>query len=399
VPRPLVKTFAYLFERFPAFTQTFCAREVAELYRQGLRPPVFSIRRSPDTRLINVALDQVPIVYLPNTNSWQFKLSTKLVSPRTLNLWRQNNDTRDKNRYYEAVYLGRHLRSRGIAHLHVHFAGLAARTAWWIRRLYGISYSFTGHANDIFVGKANQRVPLEKLVNDAEFVVSVSDFGAAFLRHRVPAAGSKIHRVYNGLDLSAFTTVPNPSGPVKILAVGRLIPKKGFRDLITACSFLVQMNVPDFRCRIVGAGPEENELRQIVLKQGLEEIVSLAGEKNQEQLPAELAEAHVFALPCRHDQQGDSDNLPTVIIEAMAAGLPVVSTRLAGIPELVADKKNGLLIEENDPVALAGALEILIRDPGLRESYGIASRRLAESNFDIRMTVADLRGLFEGYLS
>jgi len=173
----------YLFERFPAFTQTFCARELAELYRQGTSPPVYSIRRPTEARPANIPLENIPIYYLPDTNSLEFKIRTKLVPPRLKELWSGSGDLRDKGRFREAVYLGRKLKKAQVSHLHVHFAGLASRTAWWIKRLFGITYSFTGHANDIFCPKPEQRIGLADLLRDASFVVVVSDFGAIHFSH------------------------------------------------------------------------------------------------------------------------------------------------------------------------------------------------------------------------
>jgi colanic acid/amylovoran biosynthesis glycosyltransferase len=399
VPALSVKNLAYLFERFPAFTQTFCAREVAELYRQGVKPPVFSIRNTPDTRPVNVPLSDVPVTYLPDTNSIRFKLRTKLVSSKLRSIWRRDNDQRDKNRFYEAVYLGAALQAAQIEHLHVHFAGLAARTAWWIKKLFDIPYSLTGHAKDIFVAEPDQRTPLQRLIQEATFVIAVSDFGADFLREQVPSAASKICRVYNGLDLSIFKPARPESEPANLLSVGRLIEKKGFHELVDACAILSRKGVPQFHCRIVGIGPEQATLQEAIWRNGLEQVVTLVGEKNQNEIVLELAKAQLFVLPCIHDQLGDSDNLPTVIIESMASGLPIVSTKTAGIPELVAHEKNGLLVEEKNSSALAAAIETLLTQPDLRRSYGKESKRRAFENFQVQDTVAQLRRVFETYLS
>src|SRR6202162_578753 len=226
------RKLGYLFERFPAFTQTFCARELAELYRQGTSPPVFSIRRPAEARPANIPLENIPVYYLPNTNSLEFKIRTKLVSSRLKDLWSGSGDIRDKGRFREAAYLGPVLEKAQVSHVHVHFAGLASRTAWWIKRLYGVTYSFTGHANDIFCPKPDQRVGLGDLVRDASFVVVVSDYGANWLRRGFPESAHKIHRVYNGLDLSVFKSALSTTRPVRLLSIGRLIEKKGFKFLI-----------------------------------------------------------------------------------------------------------------------------------------------------------------------
>lgn len=383
----------YLFERFPAFTQTFCAREVAELYHQGLRPLVFSIRSPDKERAVNIPLDSVKIHYLPDTNSVGFKLRTKLIAPRLRRIWSGSGDLRDKNRFYEALYLAHLLRREEINHVHVHFAGLAARTAWWMKKLFGITYSVTGHANDIFCAKPDTRVTLRDLVEDAAFTVTVSDYSADYLRQVVPAAAEKVFRIYNGLDPALFQPARLRDEPVKILSIGRLIEKKGFPDLIRACHLLRQSG-KQFQCEIAGAGPDGGELENLIKRCGLGSTVRLVGPKSQSELVELLTQAQIFVFPAIHDRSGDSDNLPTVIIEAMASGLPVVATRIAGIPEIVAENQNGLLVDEKSPDQLARAISRLIEDRSLRQQFGAASRQIAERNFRLDNTVAQLRDLF-----
>jgi colanic acid/amylovoran biosynthesis glycosyltransferase len=387
------RNMGYLFERFPAFTQTFCARELAELYRQGASPPVYSIRRPTDGRPANIPLDKISIYYLPDTNSLGFKLKTKLIPARFKELWSGSGDLRDKGRFREAAYLGEKLKADGISHLHVHFAGMAARTAWWIKRLYNITYSFTGHANDIFCPKPDQRVGLEELVGDAAFVVVVSNFGANWLKSLFPDSGQKIYRVYNGLDLSLFKRAIPGAGPLRLLSVGRLVEKKGFRYLIDACRRLHSSGLK-FSCRIVGEGPEHGRLQGLIDEYRLSEIVQLTGPRPQTELTEILAQSSLFVFPAVHDSAGDTDNLPTVLIEAMASHLPVVSTEIAGIPEIVQQNGNGLLVPEKDSCQLADAIQTIACNAALLERFGTASRWIVEEKFALSNTVGELKRLF-----
>jgi glycosyltransferase involved in cell wall biosynthesis len=387
------REFGYLFERFPAFTQTFCARELAELYRQGTRPPVYSIRRPADARPVNIPLDNIPVYYLPDTNSLEFKIRTKLVSPRISNLWSGSGDTRDKGRFREAVYLGRRLTKAKISHVHVHFAGLASRTAWWIKRLFGITYSFTGHANDIFCPKPEQRVGLGDLVHDASFVVVVSDFGVNWLRSAFPDSAYKIHRVYNGLDLAAFRSADPGGKPMRLLSVGRLIEKKGFAFLVEACHLLRSSGF-HFICEIVGEGPELGRLEELIHTYQLSDNVRLTGPMPQTAVVEMLSQSSIFVFPAIRDSSGDTDNLPTVLIEAMASSLPIVATDLAGIPEIVQHNENGVLVREKDPAKLADAIRVMAGDEGLLERFGKASRRIAQEKFALPNTVEHLKQLF-----
>jgi colanic acid/amylovoran biosynthesis glycosyltransferase len=387
------RKLGYLFERFPAFTQTFCARELAELYRQGTSPPVYSIRRPTEARPANIPLENIPIYYLPDTNSLGFKIRTKLIPPRLKDLWSGSGDLRDKGRFREAVYLGQRLKKAQVSHLHVHFAGLASRTAWWIKRLFGITYSFTGHANDIFCPKPDQRVGLADLLREASFVVVVSDFGANWLQRSFPESAHKIQRVYNGLDLSVFQPATQGAEPVRLLSIGRLIEKKGFKFLIEACRLLRSSGF-SFVCQIVGEGPEHGHLQEAIQVSQLSDTVRLRGALPQTEIVELLSQSSIFVFPAVHDSAGDTDNLPTVLIEAMASRLPIIATRIAGIPEIVQHDENGILVPEKDPAKLADAIRFLGGDQALLERFSGASRRIAEEKFALVDTVGHLKKLF-----
>jgi colanic acid/amylovoran biosynthesis glycosyltransferase len=392
-----VRQLAYLFERFPAFTKTFCAREVAELYRQNHRFPIFSIRRPNDERPLNIPLEEVAIHYLPDSNSPFFKIPTRWSGRKFTDYWDKETDSRDKHRFYEAIYLGKQLNKLGIKHLHVHFAGMAARTAWWVKKLFGISYSFTGHANDIFVEKPDQRVSLKSLIADARFVVTVSDFAVNYLRSRFPFAAGKIYRVYNGLDLAQFSSAKTETLPPRLISVGRLIAKKGYADLLEACRLLVNQGL-EFKCTIVGGGPEHLPLRQLLEAHRLDQVVDLTGPKSQTEIAQLLGESQIFVFPAQRDETGDQDNLPTVVVEAMASALPVVASRLAGIPEIIVDQQNGVLVPPQNPETLASALRMLLLDPQKRQRLGIAALKTAHDKFTLADTVRELVNLFERYI-
>jgi colanic acid/amylovoran biosynthesis glycosyltransferase len=387
------RKLGYLFERFPAFTQTFCARELAELYRQGISPPVYSIRRPTEARPANIPLEDIPIYYLPDTNSLEFKIRTKLILPRLKDLWSGSGDLRDKGRFREAVYLGQRLKKAQVSHLHVHFAGLASRTAWWIKRLFGITYSFTGHANDIFCPKPEQRIGLADLLREASFVVVVSDFGANWLQRGFPESAHKIQRVYNGLDLSVFKHATPGAEPVRLLSIGRLIEKKGFKFLIEACRLLRSSGF-SFVCQIVGEGAEHDRLQEAIQMSQLSDTVRLRGALPQTELVEILSQSSIFVFPAVHDSAGDTDNLPTVLIEAMASSLPIIATRIAGIPEIVQHNENGILVPEKDPTQLANAIRAMAGDQALLKRFGGASRRIAEEKFALFNTVGHLKKLF-----
>ena len=385
--------FAYLFERFPSFGQTFCYREVAELDRQDVAPPIFSIRKPKneppqdwDTHIVE------RVHYLPEEKELledvrhaakKRKLGTDILA--ALDEWGRRTDFL---RLYQAVYVGLRLREMGVDHVHAHFAGMAARTAFWINKFFSITFSFTAHANDIFV-PTDFEVGLGKLVDTARAIITETDYAAQFLRERFPDRAGRVHRISNGLDLSEFGRADFSSVPPLIISVGRLIPKKGFSDLIRACAFLAEHR-KSFRCEIIGEGPIENDLRSEIAQHGLQRYVILAGTKPQSQLSRRLAAANVFVLPSVIDPEGGMDNLPTVIMEAMATGLPVISTNIGGIPEMVIENETGFLLQPGDAVAMADAINKIIGDSSVARRLGQSGYERARTLFSIDKNVREL---------
>src|SRR5436309_1675084 len=279
--------FAYLFERFPSFGQTFCYREVAELDRQGVTQPIFSIRNPKDepsqdwdTRIVK------HVHYLPEEKellddvrrgSKKGKVTSEIVA--ALDEWGRRTDFL---RLYQAVYVGLRLQQSGVRHVHAHFAGMAARTAFWIHKFFSITFSFTAHANDIFAPR-NFETGLDKLVDAARVIVTETDYARKFLQERFPDRADRIHRIYNGLDLALFSRADFSSVPPLIVAVGRLIAKKGFADLIRACRLLMKRG-KSFRCEIIGEGPLEQEFRRQLSQLDLQDCIELLGAKPQHEI-------------------------------------------------------------------------------------------------------------------
>ncbi len=387
---------AYLFERFPSFGQTFCYREVAELIRQKAEVTIFSIRQptgEPPQDWSESVLRRVS--YLPGESvlvkeidraTRKGELPPQAIA--SLNEWGRQSDFL---RLYQAAYVGLRLQRSGITRVHAHFAGMAARTAYWINRFFGINYSVTAHANDVFAPR-DFVVSLGKIFEAASAIVTVSDFAVAQLSDRFPQLAGKIHRVYNGVDLGQFREANCDTGVASILAVGRLIEKKGFADLISACATL-KARGRRFSCKIIGDGPLRETLSAQIADAGLAAEVRLLGPFGQRQIVNHLAEATVFVLPCAIESDGGMDNLPTVILEAMAAGLPVISTPLAGVPEMVQPGVTGILVPSRDPAELAAAIETLDSDREAAKRLGRRGREVAAEKFVIEKNVKSLAAI------
>lgn len=382
------RRFAYLFERFPTFTQTFCIREVRALRAMGLEFPVFSIRRPEGEPPQDCFRGDCGVIFLPEkydailASDSAFRRAARRAQETLRHLW---GGDQEKKRVYEALWLGPQLREAGVRHVHVHFAGKAARTAFWIHKLFGINFSITAHANDIFCDEPPER--LAQMFDAAVFVVTVSEFSLRYLNTHFPDHAAKFHRVYNGIDLARFQESDFSAPRPLIVTVGRYIEKKGFSTLVDACARLKKGN---WECQIIGQGPLGESLAAQVERLGLTEQVRIAGPRSESEISDILSRANVFALPCLSASDGGMDNLPTVIMEAMAAGLPVVSTPIAAVPEMVTEGETGFLVPERDPSALAGRLQELLEDPARARALGQAGRRRCEDLFAIDRTSTSL---------
>ncbi|MDB6075981.1 MAG: colanic acid biosynthesis glycosyltransferase WcaL [Verrucomicrobiaceae bacterium] len=398
---------AYVFERFPSFTQTFCVREIEQLERLGVWPLIFSIRDTRDEAIQHfpkALMDRVHFLpqrdeLIKQVRDWKDEKGLPRAAALVLRHWGGRGD---KARVYEAAYIAKIIADLPAAerpqHVHSHFAGVGARTCWWLRKFSGVSYSFTAHANDIFCKPEDETVPFPSLFEEAALIVTVSDYSANQLRERFPSAASRVRRVYNGMDLAPFTEARAKANRFQsqggILSVGRLIEKKGYADLITACGLLRDQEV-SFYCRIVGEGPLEAELKAQIESLGLEDNVELAGPKDIAEIRKLMAErTQVFALACATEHDGGKDNLPTVLMEAMAAALPCISTRLAGVPEMVLDGLTGLLCSERKPEALARHLYALLNDPSQCDKFGRAGLEHATRTFSRDVTGTQLLAAF-----
>ena len=388
-----IARFAYLFERFPSFGQTFCYREVAELDRQDVTPPIFSIRKPKneppqdwDARIVervNYLPEEKELLENVRDAAKKRKISMEIVA--SLDEWGRRTDFL---RLYQAIYVGLRLRQMGINHVHAHFAGMAARTAFWINKLFSIPFSFTAHANDIFSPRQFE-IGLDKLMDAAGLIITETDYAARFLRERFSRRANHVHRIYNGLDFAEFGRADFASAPPLIISIGRLIPKKGFADLIRACALLAERGKA-FRCEIIGEGPLESDLRQQVHELHLQSSVVLTGPKPQTHVRARLASANVFVLPSVVDPDGGMDNLPTVIMEAMATGLPVVSTAVGGISEMLMENETGFLVQPGDVTGISQAIESAIADRDLATRLGQSGYERSQRLFSIQKNVHEL---------
>src|SRR4051794_36082540 len=282
-----------------------------------------------------------------------------------------------------------------VRHLHAHFAHGTTTITWLAACITGLPFSFTGHARDIYAPELNPKGWLRRKLNAARFVVTCTEANVAHLRTIAPQA--RIHLVYHGLSAD-FTTLlaterPTPArnGHIRVLGVGRLVAKKGFETLIEACAVLQQRGVP-VEALIVGQDDKHGDAIRARIAE-LQVPVKLPGAVGPAQLLEEYRRADALCMPSKL-LPNDRDGIPNVLVEAMAAGAPVVATNVSGIPELVENEVNGLLIPPEDPHALADALIRLHEDRELAHRLTANAKRTVSDRFDGGRLAQGLAALF-----
>src|SRR4029450_4304739 len=391
----------YLYSRYPVISQTFCDAEMLELEQRGIElvigsvyPPLTSLRHEYISKLsapIHYAPPQEILRILERNAKTTRKWPRDLVEQHEV---RYGPMAKAEQRARNALYFAEFFARSGVDHVHVHFANRAAHTAVFLNEISGIPFSVTAHGQDFMKDLGSDDL-LREICDAAEFVAAETDYSRELLRQRCPNSAAKIHRVYNGINLERFPALRSANNHVpRIVSVGRLIVFKGFDDLIAACDELARRPI-DFVCDIIGDGPLRETLQAKIEQLDLSSRVNLLGSLSQDAVLEKLQAVDIFALASTTDAQGATDVFPTVILEAMASARPIVSTRLAGIPELVVDGQPGMLAPPGDSTALAQALEQLLRDPELRFRFGDAGRARIEQHFRIEQTVAPLMEMLE----
>jgi glycosyltransferase involved in cell wall biosynthesis len=396
---------AYLLKKFPRLSETFVLNEILEQERRGTEVHVFSRRkRDPEPDHPELARLRAEVEVLPHRSSlnpWRELFASTTDRRRVLGSIERV--LRDDERWNhprlpellgEALLLRRRTAELGIDHVHVHFATDSAVTAMLLSRLGGPTYSVTLHAKDIYRSAVDPRL-LDALIGESAFSVTVCDANVRYLAERIGGESlARLRRLYNGIDLSSFERSAGARDERHVLAVGRFVEKKGFSVLLDALALLRDRGV-EARTTLVGDGEERGALEARLDELDLGERVHLTGALDTDGVRAHMARATVFCLPCVVGADGNRDALPTVLIEAQAAGLPVVSTPVTGIPEILGDGQAGVIVPEHDAAATADALEALLGDPERRRRLAEAGRERARRLFDLERSGDALSSWFE----
>jgi colanic acid/amylovoran biosynthesis glycosyltransferase len=391
----------YVLKRFPRISETFVASEIIELERQGERVSIFAIKR-PEEPFEHAFLAglQAPITYLPHP-PWRHPVRVAIAAVRALRADRRGWLRAARLSLWpprrvglrvllQAGVLRDEMKRAGVTHAHAHFASEAAQLANLAWQMGGPSYSVTAHAKDIY----HEAVAVDHLRNKlaaATFVATVSEANRAYLASVLPPS-APLHVIHNAVDARRVTiSRERTPEPGLVLAVARLIEKKGLHDLIRACGALRRDGVAA-RLEIVGDGELRGSLEAEAVRVGAD--VTFHGALPHERVMALFERAAAFSLPCVVASSGDRDAMPTSVLEAMAAGVPVVTTAVNGLSELVIDGETGLVVPEHDPEALATALRRILTEPALGRRLALAARRRVEDEFALDRSVSDLRARF-----
>jgi len=402
--RPVV---AYVMSRFPELTETFVLYEMQAIEHQGARVELYPLRTRRRTKMHAEAAGWLERAHSEPLLSWSIVRAnlhflTRRPGRYGATLFRLLRSTWGSPRFFvgglaffpKAVLLARRMADDRVDHLHAHFASHPAAVAWVIHRLSGIPYSFTAHGSDLH----RDRHMLQDKVADAAFVVAISNYNReVILAECGPSAAPKVTVIHCGVDTRLFRpgTAGRREGPLRVLCIGTLHEVKGQTYLIEACRVLAARGV-SLACHLVGDGPDRRELARQAERAGIGDRVRFRGRLTQEEVREVLRGADVVAAPSVPTRSGRREGIPVALMEAMASGVPVVASRISGIPELVEDGEAGLLVEPGDAEGLAGALERLARDEALRRRLGAAGRAKVEREFDLRASTASLIRRFLG---
>lgn len=400
---------AYLLSAYPAVSHTFFLNEITGLRKLGFTIDVVSINK-PDLPTGKTSDAEAAALketfYLkamkPSHILWVL-LKTIITRPfvvlrgvraaLALDGWNLPASCYALFYLAEALLLGDWLRQRGHTHLHVHFGGPVATVGMLASITWQIPYSITIHGPDEFYDV--DKFYLRRKVQHAQFVVCISDYcRSQVMKVSDPANWKKLQVVRLGVDLHAFVPAPprDPGGPTKMICVGRLVPAKGHLILLRSLAQLVRSGL-DLQLRLIGEGPERPSIEAFIATHKLEDSVILEGALNHQATRQKLLQADIFVLA------SFAEGLPIALMEAMAMEIPCVSTFVAGIPELIRDGREGLLVPPSSEEALAVALQQLTCDLELRRRLAVAGRARVCESYDLTRNVALLADTMRTLLS
>jgi colanic acid/amylovoran biosynthesis glycosyltransferase len=391
---------AYVLHEFPKLSESFILNEIVELLKKGHDVQIFSLNHPCETRT-HKEIEEYNLLWqthyfapelLYNINPFRFSkyfakafihsLGTGKISKNELKV--------DAKLAYFATFM----KERNMELIHAHFANMG-NVARRLSKMLGLPYTLTAHAFDIYMDPDPEE--LRKVMNDARVVITISEYNWNFLRDKI-GVNNRIEVIRCGIDLDKFKPQKNlkdkADDRIRLLTVARLVEKKGLVYLIKAIHRVIKV-VPNCELTVIGSGPQYANLQHLVHDPDIESYVQFRGDVSDSELMRYYEGADMYILPCIITADGDRDGIPVGMMEAMAMELPVISTTVSGIPELVEDGTSGILAPPKDEKAIADAIIKLCKDSELRVTMGEEGRKKIEREFNITTEVGKLIGVFE----
>ena len=395
---------AYIMSRFPHLPETFIIREMIALENEGIQVCLYPIIVQKEKVIHPIARPWLKRVYrssLFSPSVWLVNL--RLVFSEFKKYRGLLKDVLGANRenkkfsfrvlviFPKAVWMAESMMREGINHIHAHYATYPALLAFIVHRLTGIPFSVSVHAHDIYV---DQTMLCEKL-DSAAFIRSISEFNKNFLTKQCGSAiGSKIRMIHCGINLKNYQGMKSKrKGKFRILSIGSLQPYKGYEYLLMACALLKRRNFK-FSCEIIGGGELNTSLGKMIIKLGLENIVQLLGRKTETEVAKYLHNAQCYVQPSIITESGKMEGIPVALMEAMASKLPVIATKISGLPELIEDQRSGFLVPPADEVALAERIFWIYENPKNAGEFGEHGYKKVKKDFNIYKIAPQLKELF-----
>ncbi|WP_457097808.1 glycosyltransferase [Lysobacter sp. P5_B9] len=395
---PSPQRILYVVSQFPSLSETFIVREIQALIDRGVDVRVLSLKQ-PRENIVQPQAEALLARVMHPASGLQTlgaAFATLLHRPSESltflaimlrELWRRPAAlAKSMAAIFRALGRIDEIGAFSPQLLHASWATYPATVAWFLSRVLEVPYSFTSRAHDIFIEDHMMAGKLQS----AALAVTITEHNVRFMERWMPAPGAiPVHVIHSSLNLAELPYVRTGRDPRKLLSVGRLVPMKGFDILLKALAELRDRGT-EFRCTVIGEGPERTRLENMRSALGLDALVEFPGAMPQGEVTRHMTDSSLMVLPCVVAPNGQSDGIPNVLMESMATGLPVISTRISGIPELVEDGVSGRLVAAGDVGALANAVQALLDAPLQRESFAEAGRRKVERDFDVRIEAGRL---------
>lgn len=396
---------AYVMSRFPKLTETFVLYEILAMERQGALVEIYPllrehqpvahpeaealVRRAHFSPFLSAPIVAANLYFAVRRPGAYFGALRQSIG----GTWRSANLLKGALGIFpKSVWFARRMQRTGVQHVHAHFATHPALAAWIVHRLTNIPFSFTAHGSDLHV----RRRMLDRKVDGAAFVVAISSFNRDVIVGTCgPGVADKVRVIHCGVDPDVFAPrgARRTPGPFRIVCVASFEEVKGHEYLLDACRTLAGQGL-DFTCDLVGDGPRRTAIESRIAAHGLQDRVHVRGPQPRDRVREFLRQADAAVLTSVPTAEGKKEGIPVVLMEAMAAGLPVVASRLSGIPELVRHGETGLLAEPRDVPAIAAALTALAQDPVQAARMGAAGRELVLEQFHQERNAAVLLQCF-----